>query len=417
MVTQTFSDGSPIPDAPPDEFAKPKLRLTYEERLEAERARADEDRAARLVSARSRLGTTVDIAGTLAAVKEGCRSWLVERLIVHGQYGVFAAESKVGKTTAMLDLAVAVAANKKWLGMHACPTTGPVLIFAGEGGAEALVQRLEAVANFHGVPVSALGTDKCPVHLVTDVPRIRDEVDMEALAEVVSGIQPVLVLLDPAYMVAGGVDSSQVTSMGVDLPKLQRAVSDQGATLIVVHHFNRSTGRTGAERISGAGWREWGRFNISAEVLPPGPEKQDDGRWRVDIKLNTEGGELPGEALVFRRWMWKEDPADLAAPLHYLVEPLNEAEATEALSLTGAERAILRALSDSAGWTTVTALADAAGLANATVQNALAAQVRKDKVRKLVGSGTGNGRRPHLYGLADLSAPLPDNYRPSEEAF
>jgi hypothetical protein len=60
---------------------------------------------------------------------------------------VFAAEDKAGKTWAMLDLACSVAAGVPWLGHFPCPSSGPVLVFLGEGGERAMVRRLAAICT------------------------------------------------------------------------------------------------------------------------------------------------------------------------------------------------------------------------------------------------------------------------------
>jgi hypothetical protein len=77
-----------------------------------------------------------DLAMVLARVQAaGPPAWLIEGVWPRDADGVFAAEDKAGRTWAILDLAVSVAAGAPWLGHFGCPPSGPVLVFLGEGGA------------------------------------------------------------------------------------------------------------------------------------------------------------------------------------------------------------------------------------------------------------------------------------------
>ena len=76
--------------------------------------------------------------------------------IAAGDYGMFAAEFKAGKTWAMTDLAVSVASGTPWLGIFEVERPGPVLLFAGEGGARKIARRFRAVCESRGLrPVNA----------------------------------------------------------------------------------------------------------------------------------------------------------------------------------------------------------------------------------------------------------------------
>jgi AAA domain len=86
-----------------------------------------------------------DVAGVITTVDAaGPPAWLVAGLWPADAYGVLAAESKAGKTWAILDLAVSVATGSPWLGRFACPPR-PALVFLGEGGERATIRRLRAV--------------------------------------------------------------------------------------------------------------------------------------------------------------------------------------------------------------------------------------------------------------------------------
>ena len=64
----------------------------------------------------------------------GPRRGLIRGIWPAGDYGVHGAEPKAGKTWNSIDLAVSVGSGTPWLGAVPIDTTGPVLVFAGEGG-------------------------------------------------------------------------------------------------------------------------------------------------------------------------------------------------------------------------------------------------------------------------------------------
>lgn len=100
----------------------------------------------------------------------GPRRYLVRGLWPAGAYGVHAAEPKAGKTWNGLDLAVAVAAGRPFLGEFPVDTSGPVIVFAGEGGKGSVVRRLRAVAAAHGVRLEDL-----PITVCCRAPHLSDE--------------------------------------------------------------------------------------------------------------------------------------------------------------------------------------------------------------------------------------------------
>src|SRR5215211_8881435 len=88
----------------------------------------------------------------------GPAAWLIQGVWPRDAYGVFAAEDKAGKTWAILDLACSVATGVPWLGHFACPPTGPVLVFLGEGGERAMMRRLEAICAYKHLDLQELAT-------------------------------------------------------------------------------------------------------------------------------------------------------------------------------------------------------------------------------------------------------------------
>lgn len=256
---------------------------------------------------------------TLAALCErvdsaGPRRYLIRGVWPAGAYGVHAAEHKAQKTWNSLDLAVSVASGTSWLGALPVDDPGPVVVFAGEGGAGGIVRRLRAICASRN-----LRAEELPVTVCTRAPHLSDGVHLQLLAEHLDGVRPRLVVLDPLYLAAAGADGKDLYAMGRLLERPQHLCERVGAALFVVTHFNRSREARGATRITGAGPAEWGRVIIGAAVLTRSTDPETLATT-VLAELEVIGGEVPDRTLRVRRVIRAEDPEDLDSPLHYTVD-------------------------------------------------------------------------------------------------
>jgi hypothetical protein len=358
-------DGVPLPTEPPGELAEvfPLHPPTGSSGLAAQPGQR---------------GLLVeDLAAVLARVRAaGPPAWLVEGVWPRDAYGVFAAEDKAGKTWAMLDLAVSVAAGVPWLGHFGCPPSGPVLVFLGEGGERAMVRRLRAICAHKHLDLDELAARRL-LRLCLRVPRLTSGEELQAVAGELHAHPAALVVLDPLYLaVAGAATGADLYGMGAVLAGIQAVCQQAGAALVVVTHWNKTGEGRGAKRISGVGPGAWGRVLASAGVVhrSSGP----DGTSTVVLAIDVIGGELADLAFRVRRRVWAEDPADLASPLHYTVEVLaDDPPDDQADEPPGARQWLLAALHANGPHQTVKQLGDhtaAQGhpLRKRTIQEALA---------------------------------------------
>jgi hypothetical protein len=305
-------DGVPWPAEPPpelDDGPPPasnirRLRPTSPGPAPAERARLLVRDVAEVIHA-------VDAAGPPA--------WLVAGLWPADAYGVLAAESKAGKTWAILDLAVSVATGRPWLGRFACPER-PALVFLGEGGERATIRRLRAVCAHKGLDPGEL-TGR--LRLCFRVPKLLAGQDLAAVEAELAAVPAGLVVIDPLYLAAAGAQAASLFQMGAALEPIQAVCQHAGAALVVVHHFNQTGQGTGPTRMSGAGAVEWGRVLGSISVRQRSVEP---GSQASDVLLGAEflGGEIPEQRFGLRRRVWADDPEDLASTLHYQVSVLDD---------------------------------------------------------------------------------------------
>ncbi|SDY82709.1 hypothetical protein SAMN05661080_04729 [Modestobacter sp. DSM 44400] len=150
------------------------------------------------------------------------------------------------------------------------------------------------------------------------------------MAEHLATVRPVLVVLDPLYLAAGGANGADLYAMGRLLEGPQHLCEDADASLVVVTHFNRARDLKGAARITGAGPAEWGRVLISASVVSRRTDSETQATT-VLTELDVQGGEVPDQTIRVRRIIRAEQPDDLDSPLLYAVdEPSTGSEQTAA---------------------------------------------------------------------------------------
>jgi RecA-family ATPase len=197
----------------------------------------------------------------LVVEEAGPREWDVEPLIIRGQHGVIGSVMKAGKGFDVADLAVSKASGTPWLGRFACPVPGSVLVFAGEEDEREVHRRVTAVAAARGLEAREL-----PIYYAFGVPRLSDPGDLEIVRRRLEEVGPQLSCIDPLYRAAAGADHRSLYARGDLRGRAEELTREFRTTLPVVTHFNRSREARGAERLTGAGPAEWGRFLISAEI-------------------------------------------------------------------------------------------------------------------------------------------------------
>ena len=244
---------------------------------------ADERRVERRLGALTR-------SDALARIAARPTVWRVSGILTSDDYGVLAGPKGVGKTFALLDLAVGAALGEPWFGRF--PTTRcRVLVLTSEDSEPRLWRRIDAIAASLERNAADLEdwlyVHPLPFDAIRDVERLESELD---------AISPGLVIIDPAYKYLVGAKASQLFDMGAALTPLQVACSTVGSALLVGHHYNRQTGAEREGRISGAGLLEWARVVITAEAKP-----RRDADPAVDVMFEVTGNSIDPITLNVRR--------------------------------------------------------------------------------------------------------------------
>ena len=243
------------------------------------------------------------------------REYLAHGVIVAGDYGVLGAEKKAGKTWKATDLAVNVAAGGAWLGLYPIDCPGPVLYFAGEGGKRKIVRRIRAAADFYGIDATDL-----PIKICTRAPKLTHSDHLQVFST--SSKQPA----------PSSSSSTPPTSQPPEPPHRTSSrwapcssASNTSPRPTTPPFFSPTTGTRRAppvaDRFTGAGYAEWGRFLMSVAVLSKHTDTVTQ-ESSVLMKVEITGDELPDTELTLRRIVRAENPDDLASPLHYEVQQI-----------------------------------------------------------------------------------------------
>jgi len=264
--------------------------------------------------------------------------WRVAGILSTDDYGVLAGPKGVGKTFALIDLAVAVALGERWFGRFDT-VRSRVLLLTSEDSRARLWRRADAVAESLGHDPADL-QDWLFIHpfsfsVVTGLPTLEAEL---------ATLDPGLVLLDPVYRYMRGV-KAQLFDLGPVLDPLQQTCLALGAPLVIGHHYNRQHGAQREERLSGGGILEWARLVITAEAPP-----RRTGDEAVTVTFEITGNSLDPMTFNVRRCVVALD--DSPDPeLSYSAEVIAEGtDAVRAKYITTRERvlAVLPTTSDDA---------------------------------------------------------------------
>ena len=185
--------------------------------------------------------------------------------------GVIAAPGGSGKTGAVIELAIALAAGRNWLGPYGYRPEGPrrVLALLGETSPARLHERVSRIAGYMGVGAADLG-DRCaliPMARVGDLALLETDrrsgrtapVDrtVDLVRSMLARHDPDLLILDPLTAFASPeteVDNCAATRFVALLDQL--AVRDDGTTraVLLVHHTSQSGAKAKGDDDPGGAW-------------------------------------------------------------------------------------------------------------------------------------------------------------------
>ena len=233
--------------------------------------------------------------------------WLVEGFWTRKSHGIVAGEPKSFKSTLTLDLAVSVASGKPFLGAYPVNEPGPVLIIQNENAGWIMKDRLSKIRNHKQLTgnVQKISPRVYDVTFARDVPiyylnqqgfSLSDPFHKKWLLKVVQQLEPVLVILDPLYLMFDG-DVSNAQELNPILTWLLRAKQEYDFSLMLIHHFRKTDAKRGGQRMLGSttlhGWVESAWYLEVGNIVEDdngGDEKDQSG---LGDDINTAGAVAP----------------------------------------------------------------------------------------------------------------------------
>lgn len=278
------------------------------EELEVSDGEGDDGKGDTDLSPEPMVSPFVRYASFMAMAMEEPR-WLIENIWTAGSHGILGGEPKTSKTSLALAAAVSVASGKPFLGEYPVHTQGPVLLVQEENAPWMIQDRMRKIARYYGLigrrdyteeraDRGALGHSHVELQFPTDLDlRVLNnwgfnlllEEHRDMLEAEVRGVGPALLILDPMYLVFGGVDTDRAKDLYPALRWLMQLRYAYNCAVMVVHHFSKKkfsvdggTVRAG-QRLLGSttlhGWSDSALYTEAMESRGPG--------W-VKTKVETE---------------------------------------------------------------------------------------------------------------------------------
>lgn len=272
--------------------------------------------------------------------------FLFEDIVMAGDYGLISAEDKAGKSFVMMDAAVSAASGTPWVDKYKTLSSGPVVICVGEGRERKQVRRILAIGKHKGLTTDEIS--KLDMHIMMSVPTLRDEAQLDELEMKIREVKPVLVIIDPFYLAAAGINLSQINEVGTVLKPLQAIIERHNTALMISHHWNKTGTGDAHSRASGVGLTAWGRFLISIEIAKSSTDPYTR-KTTVLQKWHIKGDEVMTDDIHIERAVWT-DSKDPQSEMHYtlLVPDAETATRSQPIRFPQSMKAISELLSENA---------------------------------------------------------------------
>lgn len=230
--------------------------------------------------------------------------WLVEGIWQKGTYGMIAGEPKTYKSVQATDLALSVASGRPFLNYFPVRTVGNVLYVQEENGESTVQDRVNKIASSKGLLVDGSLPPSVPIYFSNNYGiNLTDNDSRVLLEKTIQQINPVLLVLDPLYMMLGDADENSAKEVGSVLRWLTYIRNQYGCTIVVCHHYNKSSSSSGnargGQRVRGSsafhGWVESALYvKVTQELYTVDVERefrafQKMPDYKVKIELGSAG--------------------------------------------------------------------------------------------------------------------------------
>jgi len=236
--------------------------------------------------------------------------WMIEDIWTQNAHGIIGGEPKTSKTTLALAMAISVASGKPFLGRYEIHAPGPVLMVQEENAPWNMQDRMRKIASSYGLISQAdvtsssseegsIASTSVSLDFPTDIPfRLLNNHGMDLSVEEhrdlleaeISAVRPVLVILDPLYLLFGGnADLDKLKDVRPFLQWIMQLRYEYETAIALIHHFRKQQAgvdvRPG-QRVMGSnvfhGWVASALYCSAREGS--GSDDGEDGVKRVKVE-------------------------------------------------------------------------------------------------------------------------------------
>lgn len=252
------------------DWNKYKGRHDEDHRLKTELSKVIESRPPKPKPLVPREGLNIQEFSEVMSSLETTPGWQVKGFWMKRSHGIVAGEPKSFKSTLVMDMALSIASGAPFLGRYPVEEQGKVLYIQNENAHWIIKDRFEKMVKAKGLGGKVVRSkNKLKVHWPKDIPlcminqqnfMLTDPEQQEFLEETIAEMKPVLVVLDPLYLMFDG-DVSSAQELFPVLQWLLYLKNTYKCGILVIHHYNKSgEGKRGGQRMLGSttlhGWIE-----------------------------------------------------------------------------------------------------------------------------------------------------------------
>jgi hypothetical protein len=308
-------------------------------------------------------------------------AWLLWDWWLDGSYGMTVGSEKTLKSWINLCEAFSIASGYPLFGRFKPHTSGPVLIFTGEGSADLSWKRLRHIGQAYGL--SADQVELLPIQVVDDIGTTDSEAFRATLKLDLEMRQSVLIIVDPLYAYVGGdVEGSNVFDMGDRLRQISAVTVPARAALKIGHHARKLAPKQHPTLtdITQAGSREWvASWQLVSHREEPNLEEQ---AFKLRITIGSRLGHGADWDLDIRLGPFDPTTLEHEGKMSWALKPAAETQAEQQASKAAIklQTDLLRLRKN--GPMTASEYADKAGLSERRARDALKALVATGKASR-----------------------------------
>lgn len=223
--------------------------------------------------------------------------WLVEGFWLNQSHGIVAGQPKSFKSTLALDLAISVASGKDFLDKYKVNNPGPVVYIQNENAKWIMKDRIAKGLAYKKIIGSVdQFEDTLKVKFVDDLPlyminqqsfMLTDPMHQRQLDKIFEEIKPVLIILDPLYLMFDG-DINSAKELNPVLSWLMEMRFTHNCGMMLIHHYNKGgADNRGGQKMLGSttlhGWTE-SAWYISANGVTGAGDSEDEEAFKKSVK-------------------------------------------------------------------------------------------------------------------------------------